>query len=52
VVLGVGYLRKLLENPRVLRYLSQHHAEIQAEFQKLVEFRGHRDGVQGKPPAE
>jgi hypothetical protein len=37
LVLVVGYLKKLLENARVVRYLSQHHAEILSEFQKIVE---------------
>ncbi len=37
LVLVVGYLKKLLENARVVRYLSQHSADILAEFQKLVE---------------
>ncbi len=37
LVLVVGYLKKLLENVRVVRYLSQHCCEILAEFQKIVE---------------
>jgi hypothetical protein len=37
LVVVVGYLRKLLENARVVRYLSQHSAEILAEFQKIIE---------------
>ena len=37
LVLVVGYLKKLLDNARVVRYLSQHHAEILTEFQKIVE---------------
>ena len=37
LVLVVGYLKKLLDNARVVRYLSQHHGEILAEFQKIVE---------------
>lgn len=37
LVLVVGYLKKLLENARVVRYMSQHCAEILAEFQKIVE---------------
>jgi hypothetical protein len=48
LVLVVAYLRKILENPRVCRHLSQHHPEIQAEFQKLVEARNLADGVQAK----
>lgn len=37
LVIAVGYLRKLLNNAAVLRYLSKHFAEILAEFQKIVE---------------
>ncbi|MCY2987465.1 MAG: ParB N-terminal domain-containing protein [Planctomycetota bacterium] len=37
LVLVVGYLKKLLDNARVVRYLSQHNAEILAEFQTIVE---------------
>jgi hypothetical protein len=37
LVLVVGYLKKLLENARVVRYLSQHCSEILAEFQKIVD---------------
>jgi hypothetical protein len=39
LVLVVGYLKKLLDNARVVRYLSQAHPEILLEFQKLVETR-------------
>jgi hypothetical protein len=37
LVLVVGYLKKLLDNARVVRYLSQNYAEILAEFQKIAE---------------
>lgn len=37
LVLAVAYLRKLVENTGVVRYLSQHHADIVVEFQKLVD---------------
>jgi len=37
LVLAVGYLRKLIDNAGVVRFLSQRYAEILAEFQKLVE---------------
>jgi RepB plasmid partitioning protein/ParB/Sulfiredoxin domain len=36
LVLAKGYLAKLLGNPRVVRYLVQHHQEILTEFQKLA----------------
>jgi hypothetical protein len=52
LVLVVGYLRKILENARVLRYLTQRHPEILSEFQKLVESRGLADGHQTKPSGE
>jgi hypothetical protein len=45
LVLVVGYLRKLTENTRIVRFLSQRHAEILCEFQKLVESRSLGDGV-------
>jgi hypothetical protein len=32
-----GYLRKLLGNARVVRWLSQHHQEYLAEFQSIAE---------------
>ena len=37
LVVVAGYLKKLLDNARVVRYLSQHCAEILAEFQRIVE---------------
>lgn len=37
LVLVVGYLRKLLDNARVVRFLSPNYPEILVEFQKLVE---------------
>ncbi len=37
LVLAVAYLRKLLDNAGVVRYLSQRHPEILSEFQSLVE---------------
>ena len=43
LVLVVGYLRKLLDNGRILRHFSQHYPEILAEFRKLVESRSLAD---------
>jgi RepB plasmid partitioning protein len=37
LVLATAYLRKLLENSVVARFLSKHHPDISAEFQKLIE---------------
>lgn len=45
LVIVAAYLRKLLENGRVARYLGQHHPEINTEFQKLVESRSLTDGT-------
>jgi hypothetical protein len=37
LVLAVAYLRKLLDNAGVVRFLSQRYADILAEFRKLVD---------------
>lgn len=37
LVVAVGYLKKLLDNARVVRYFSQHCPDILAEFQKIIE---------------
>jgi len=37
LVLSVGYVRKLLGNNRIERYLRNHHADILAEFEKILE---------------
>jgi hypothetical protein len=34
------YLRSLLENNRIVRYLAQHHQEFLTEFQRIVEANG------------
>lgn len=47
-----AYLKKLVDNTRVSRYLGQHHPEIHAEFQRLVEARNLADGVPAKAPGE
>ena len=44
LVLVVGYLKKLLDNARVVRYLSQHSAEILAEFQVIVDAKSTGSG--------
>ena len=43
LVIVVGYLKKLLDNARVVRYLAQNNPEILAEFQKIVESRSLED---------
>jgi hypothetical protein len=45
LVVVTGYLRKMLENSRIVRYLAQTYPEILAEFQKLVEVRNLADGT-------
>ncbi len=45
LVIVTGYLRKLLENNRVVHYLAQTYPEILSEFQKLVDVRNLTDGV-------
>jgi len=39
LVLAKGYLGKVLGNPRVVRYLTQHHREILVEFQRIAELK-------------
>ena len=43
VFIVVAYLRKLLDNAHVVRFLSQNHAEILAEFEKLSELKTLQD---------
>lgn len=37
LVLAIGYVARLLENARVVRYLAQRHPEFLAEFHKIAE---------------
>ena len=37
LVLATAFLRKLLDNVAVSRFLASRHSDILAEFQKLVE---------------
>lgn len=39
LVIVLGYLRKLLDNVRMVKYLALHHAEVLSELQKLVDNR-------------
>jgi hypothetical protein len=39
LVVVAGFLRKLIDNARVVRFLSQNYREILSEFQKLAESR-------------
>ena len=43
LVVAVGYLRRLLDNARIVRFLSQNYREILAEFQKVVESKALMD---------
>lgn len=37
LVVATGYLHRLIENARIVRYLAQHTPELLAEFQKIAE---------------
>lgn len=37
LTVAIGYLKNLVANSRVARYLAHHHAEIGAEFHRLIE---------------
>lgn len=45
LVVVSGYLRRILDNARVVRFLSQSHPEILTEFQKLVEAKNLGDAA-------
>ena len=36
LTLGRGYIKRLLENSRVLRHLREHHGELLAEFETIA----------------
>lgn len=50
LVIASGYLRKLLGNARVVRYLAQHHPDILPEFQKLVDMDRDAGRANGASP--
>lgn len=37
LMVAVGYLKKLMANTRIARYVTQHHSDIGIEFQNLIE---------------
>jgi hypothetical protein len=37
LVLATGYVKRLIENARVVRYMAQHYPELLMEFQKITE---------------
>ncbi|MDB5335983.1 MAG: Chromosome partitioning protein ParB [Planctomycetaceae bacterium] len=39
LVVVIGYLKRLLDNSRISRFLTHHHQELLTEFQKIVESR-------------
>ena len=39
LVLVNGYVAKLLANARIVKFLTQHYAEILAEFEKIVDVK-------------
>lgn len=39
LVIVIGYLKKLLNNARVVRYLASNYQELLDEFQKLSELK-------------
>jgi hypothetical protein len=43
LVVVVGYLKRLLENARVVRFLAQNHREILSEFQTVIESKSLED---------
>lgn len=47
LVIVVGYVKRLLDNARVVRYLSQTCPEILAEFQKIAETKKLADAAGG-----
>ena len=52
LVVVTGYLKKLLDNALVAKFLVQHHSDIAAEFRKLVEIKTLTDGAAAKPAVD
>jgi hypothetical protein len=50
LVIAAGYMRKLLGNAAVVRYLAQHHAELLPEFQKLIDIDRDAAAMNGASP--
>jgi hypothetical protein len=46
LVIVVGYLKKLMDNVKVVRYVAQNYPEILTEFQKIIESRSLEDAVE------
>ncbi len=47
LVIVTGYLKKLLDNARIVRFLSAHYADILAEFQRLIDAASQQDTESG-----
>lgn len=43
LVIAVGYLKSLLDNARVVRYLATNYSELLTEFQKTIDSRSFND---------
>ena len=52
LVIVAGYLKKLLDNARVVRYLAQDYPEIMSEFQKIAESRSLAEATVDTPAEE
>lgn len=39
LVLAIGYVRRLLDNARIVGHLARHHAELLSEFQKVADLQ-------------
>jgi len=37
LILAIGYLRRLVANPRIAKFLERNYEDIYAEFRRLVE---------------
>lgn len=45
LVVVIGYLKTLLDNARVIKFLAAHYPELLAEFQKILEIRRLQDST-------
>lgn len=44
LILAIGYVKKLLANSRVVRWLTQHHPEYLSEFEEMAGIESFTDG--------
>jgi hypothetical protein len=52
LVIAAGYLRKLLDNAPIVRYLTQHYPEIMTELQVVAETRSLIEAVEEGPASK